>query len=208
MKKRHIVRGILIVLVFIYIGVIVGVAVGKDEVPETSIGQDLVNAFPSHTFETVEESDNETVKPIGAGTGKATEYIFKPYSFIPLSADLQNWIYKLSEKYEVSYNLVLAIIKTESEFDTDCIGDSGQAIGLCQIWPYWWGGVASQYGLDIDNPIDNVELMLIILTSHLKDCGGDLGQALQMYNSGHTHGSDYAERVYNNLDWIESEASE
>lgn len=138
-------------------------------------------------------------------TEATTEPTFKPYDSIPLTAELQTDIYNSCVKYEISYELALAIIKTESEFTVDAVGDNGQATGLCQIWSRWWGGLANERGLDINKPADNVELMLIILSQHLASCDGDLTKALQMYNTGEPEGDVYAQRVYNNLDIILSE---
>lgn len=154
---------------------------------------------------TIEEIIKDTIKVPEIVTEEVTEPVFSGYEFIPLDKELQAQIYDLCEQYEIAYDLVLSIIKTESEFQVDVIGDNGQAIGLCQIWPRWWQGVADSHCLDIYNPKDNVELMLIILTSHLDVCNGDLTGALQIYNTGKPYGDTYANRVYANYQWILSE---
>lgn len=137
-----------------------------------------------------------------------TEPVFKPYDFIPLSDELQTHIHTKCKEYGINYNLALAIIKTESNFNVDAVGDNGQATGLCQIWAKWHGQTAIERGLDINNPADNVELMLVIITSNLERCEGDMTGALQMYNTGSSSGCEYAKRVYSNLDHILTELGE
>lgn len=137
-----------------------------------------------------------------------TESVFTPYDFISLSDELQTHIHTKCKEYGINYNLALAIIKTESNFDVDAVGDNGQATGLCQIWAKWHGQTAIERGLDINNPADNVELMLVILTSNLERCEGDMTGALQMYNTGGSSGCEYANGVYSNLDHILTELGE
>lgn len=131
------------------------------------------------------------------------------YSFISLSEDMQNQIYTICANYEISYELILAVIKTESEFQW-VIGDEGQAVGYMQIWPKWWQGTADEHGLDINNPIDNVHLGIIILTDALDDNCGDLNKALKQYNSGNPHyqGNEYIDKVFENYEWIEGELND
>ena len=137
------------------------------------------------------------------------ETSFSGYDFIPLSADMQVQIYAICEEYEISYGLILAVIKTESEFQW-LIGDDGQAIGYMQIWPKWWQETADAAGLNINEPLDNVHLGIIILTDALDDNCGDLNKALKQYNSGnpHYHGNEYIDKVFENYEWIEGELND
>lgn len=137
------------------------------------------------------------------------ETSFSGYDFIPLSADMQVQIYAICEEYEISYDLILAVIKTESEFQW-LIGDDGQAIGYMQIWPKWWQETADAAGLNINEPLDNVHLGIIILTDALDDNCGDLNKALKQYNSGnpHYHGNEYIDKVFENYEWIEGELND
>ena len=134
---------------------------------------------------------------------------FEGYDFIPLDAELQNRIHELCVEYEIDYGLIISVIKTESEFQW-ITGDNGQAIGYMQIWPYWWQGTADLYGLDINKPIDNVHLGIIILTDALDDNGGDLSKALKQYNSGNpnSESNHYVDRIYKNYEWFEERLDE
>ena len=137
------------------------------------------------------------------------ETSFSGYDFIPLSADMQVQIYAICEEYEISYDLIMAVIKTESEFQW-LIGDDGQAIGYMQIWPKWWQKTADAAGLNINEPLDNVHLGIIILTDALDDNCGDLNKALKQYNSGNPHyqGNEYIDKVFENYEWIEGELND
>lgn len=140
----------------------------------------------------------------------APEYIttldFETYSFIPLSADLQSGIQAVCAEYEIAYDLVLAITKTESEFDTAAIGDSGNAYGLMQIQPRWWEWLAAEKGLTDyrTDPAQNAALGTAILSLLLTENGGDLNKALIAYNGG----ADYPKRVYANYAWIRRQKGE
>lgn len=125
---------------------------------------------------------------------------FKAYDFISLSAELQGVIYAACVDYEIAYDLILAVIKTESEFDVAAIGDSGHAYGLMQIQPRWWDKLAADKGLP-DYRTDaeqNAELGIAILSLLLTENDGDLDKALIAYNGG----ADYPKRVYANYEWI------
>lgn len=144
-----------------------------------------------------------------AATTAAPEYIlpdFEAYDFIPLSTDLQTAIYIICADYEIAYDLILAVIKTESEFDTAAIGDYGHAYGLMQIQPCWWDKLAADKGLP-DYRTDaeqNAKLGIAILSLLLTENGGDLNKALIAYNGG----ADYPERVYANYAWIRRQKGE
>lgn len=129
---------------------------------------------------------------------ETTTVAFVPCEDIPLPDEMQTYIYNKCKRYGIPYDLALAVIKTESEFQIDAVGDDGAAIGLCQIWPYWWGALADEKNLNIYEPTDNVELMLIILRDNLDYCNGNVTMALQMYNTGLPDGEEYANRVYDN----------
>lgn len=133
-----------------------------------------------------------------------TETFWKPYGFIPLDYELQEKIYKLCNKYEYEYDFVLAIMRTESGFDVDVVGDNGNSIGLMQIQPQWWQALADKNSLDIYNPVDNVHLGIIILNTFIEENDGDLTKALKQYNSGNPnyHSDEYVTKVFKNYELI------
>lgn len=157
---------------------------------------------------TVEEIIKDIVKVPEIVTEEATEApteaAFSGYDFIPLDEGLQVQIYDLCKEYEIAYELILSVIKTESEFQVDVIGDNGDAIGLMQIQPKWWQGMADTYGLNVYEPIDNVHLGILILNKALNENAGDLVKALKQYNSGNPNyaGNEYVDKVFGNYEWI------
>lgn len=144
--------------------------------------------------------ENTEVPTTTAEPEYITASCFEAYDFIPLSNDLQALIYTVCAEYEIAYDLILAMIKTESEFNVDVIGDSGHAYGLMQIQPCWWEWLAIEKGLPDyrTNPAQNVELGVVILSLFLSENGGDLDKALIAYNGG----ENYPAKVYANYEWL------
>ena len=77
---------------------------------------------------------NERIKAIEISEGNYTTQPDKvPYSRdIPLSDELQQFTCETAEKYGVNYDLMLAIMQTESQFN-NVVSANGDDIGLCQI---------------------------------------------------------------------------
>lgn len=129
---------------------------------------------------------------------------------IPLSPELQNSVRELADKYELSYELVLAVIMTESSGRADTVGDGGDSIGLMQIQSKWYGELIAETGLSVDKPIENVELGILILSAFMDENDGSLDRALKQYNSGNPDfpGNGYIEKVYEWLDYFEEAADD
>lgn len=169
----------------------------ENQVDEGKVSCRMCTKMKTKASQKVTVKEHDTVTEV---TGNS----FAPYESIPLSEELQSEIYQISVEYEICYDLILAVIKTESEFDTECLGDNGQAVGLCQIWPYWWTQLAADKNLNIYDPSDNVQMCVIILTYALDDNAGDLTKALKQYNSGNPNyeSNDYVNEVYENYSLI------
>ena len=171
----------------------------------------------SYEFETLSaqnetpKHENETFHPemITENEEPLTEVAPVQLYDIPLSAELQQDIRELAERYEVSYELVLAVIMTESSGKADAVGDGGASVGLMQIQPKWYGDLISDTGLSVDKPIENVELGIRILLGFIEDNNGSLDRALKQYNSGNPdyEGNEYIERVNEWLDYFQGEVA-
>ena len=59
--------------------------------------------------------------------------VTRPEINVPLSEDLQDHIWKLCQHYDMSYELVLALIKAESEFKSDVVSYNNSSLGLFQL---------------------------------------------------------------------------
>lgn len=151
------------------------------------------NETPKHENETFHPEmitvDEEQVAPV------------QPIYDIPLPAELQHGIRELADRYEVSFELVLAVIMTESSGKADAVGDGGASVGLMQIQPKWYEDLITDTGLSVDKPIENVELGIMILLGFIDENDGSLDRALKQYNSGNPdyEGNEHIEQVY---EWI------
>ena len=72
---------------------------------------------------------------------------------VPLSDDLVLHIIDVADENNIDPELILAIIKQESNFDASAIGDSGRSFGLMQVQKKWHGERRQRLGYtDLLNP--------------------------------------------------------
>lgn len=155
---------------------------------------------------------NERIKAIEISKGNyTTQQADTPYlRDIPLSCELQQYTYETAEKYGVNYDLMLAIMQTESQFQ-NVVSDNGEDIGLCQInacnaeWLYQEHGI---YNL-LDEK-QNIEACAIILNK-LQGQFDDESHVVMAYNLGAGKAekyiqsgkmTEYTQKVYENLNEI------
>ena len=106
----------------------------------------------------------------------------KESSTIPVTtaATIERCIREASEKYDVSPDLVRAVVKAESNFKVDAVSGAG-AQGLMQLMP------ATARELGVDDPFDirqNIDGGTCYLRQMLDLFGGDIRKALSAYNAG------------------------
>lgn len=164
-------------------------------------------SYELETFSAQNETpkhENETFHPEMITVDEQVAPV-QPIYDIPLPAELQHGIRELADWYEVSFELVLAVIMTESSGKVDTIGDGGASVGLMQIQPKWYGNLITDTGLSVDKPIENVELGIRILLGFIEENNGSLDRALKQYNSGNPdyEGNEYIEQVYEWLNYFE-----
>lgn len=114
------------------------------------------------------------------------------YFDVPLSHELQDFIFSECDKASISPALVIAMIERESCFKADVIGDNGKAFGLMQIHPRWHQERMDRLGCtDLLNPYDNIKVGMDIL-SELFHTNSEVYWVLMAYNGGIDYANKYA----------------
>lgn len=132
----------------------------------------------------------------------------KLYTNIPLSARFQKYIDGKCKSYGISTNVVMGCIRTESNFQTQIMGDNGKAYGLMQVQKQWHKARMKKVGAtDLLNPYDNVSVGIDYLAELYKIYDGNWHKTLMAYNGGHAYckrrlrmgltNSPYSRRVMN-----------
>lgn len=95
-------------------------------------------------------------------------------------ASLKSIFQRAAEKYDISYDFLVAVAKAESDFNPKCVSSAG-AMGIMQIMP------EEQKGLGVKDPYDpeqNIMAAAKLLKAHLKKFKGDYTLAAAAYNAG------------------------
>lgn len=125
----------------------------------------------------------------------------KEVTFQPLpeamDVEMQEKVFKICKKEGVSFPMVMAIIRKESEFNKDAIGEKGDA-GLMQVVPQWHTKRMKELGItDIMDPLQNVKVGVNYLAECLRNHPGNATDALMAYNMGEKRASELiAQGVY------------
>jgi soluble lytic murein transglycosylase-like protein len=121
----------------------------------------------------------------------------KLYSNIPLSARFQLWIDKKCVEKGISTNVVMGVIKKESNFRIKAMGDNGEAYGLMQIQKKWHGARMNKVGAkDLLNCYDNVHVGIDYLAELYKANNKDWHKTLMAYNGGQAYANRRTSTYY------------
>lgn len=112
------------------------------------------------------------------------------YFDVPLDEDLQDYIFLTCLEYNVPPRIVFAMIWRESNYNPNCVGDSGNSLGLMQIQQRFHSERMKKLGCtDLRDPYQNI-LVGVDFLSELINRGKGLEWALMGYNGG----ASYANR--------------
>jgi len=121
---------------------------------------------------------------------------FIAYEDIPLSEQEQIHMQRICKELNVSYEFCLAIMESESTFRADAVGDGGESIGYFQINRVNWERMATDYGLDVNDPMDNIECGVRIIWELFQKYN-DPYLVIMCYKCGESRGMDlYEQGIY------------
>ena len=104
---------------------------------------------------------------------------------VPLDVDLQRHIRETAKANGLEPELVFAVIKRESNYNIDAIGDNGTSFGLMQVREMFHRD--RMLRLSCTNLLDPYQNVLVG-TDYLAECIGkynDVGKGLTAYNAGY-----------------------
>ena len=187
-----------IICVGLVVGIITGIFVPKEapadeNEPKTiSVQFEVVETVEDKSNETVEESLPEVKWIPGNNSGF---YLLD----VPLEADIQEYVYEQCVEYNIDYYFVMALIKHESEFDSDCISSTND-YGLMQI-----NICNHKEGVDYLDPYQNVSEGMALL-DYLFNKYSDSSLVLMAYNMGENgasvlwnqgiYSTEYVQEIY------------
>lgn len=138
------------------------------------------------------------------------EFQNQTYYNINLSQDLQEYTFIQCIKYDVDPVLALAIMKTESGFNTDAVSETND-YGIMQINACNYPWLLDAFGnIDLLNAKDNIRCGVYMLskikypTREQKLMTYNMGsvQAKALWEKG-TYSTDYTEKVIDNMKYIQ-----
>lgn len=176
----------------------------KPHIEVTTTKVEITEATTMEITEEVETIETTTKPTVVTTSVVTTEAPKVTYFKVPLDEDLQDYIFEVCADYDVDPALVMAVIKKESNFKPDTLGDSGRSYGLMQIQPRWHQARMNRlHCSNLTNPYHNVTVGIDLL-AELFDTGKSLEWVLMAYNGGASYAnkkvangevSDYARIV-------------
>ncbi len=123
---------------------------------------------------------------VSSDTSDITANEQRRYLDVPLSVELQDYIYDLCDSYDVPFELVVAVIDAESSFRADAVSATDD-YGLMQINKIGHAELSEKLGIqDFLDPYQNVHAGIYVLSQALQATDGDVVAALMRYNCGPT----------------------
>lgn len=109
---------------------------------------------------------------------------------VPIDIDLLDHIQGLCGDYEIPVELVLGVIKTESNFKADAISKAG-AVGMMQVIPEsHYPRMIRLNCTDLFDPYQNITVGMDFLSELIEKYNGNTHKALTAYNHGEKGAND------------------
>lgn len=144
----------------------------------------LASVLSEHECDVCPAPEAHSEVPEETNEEETTIEVTKWYYDVPLSHELQDYIFTLCEEKNVPVRLVLAMIETESSFRSDVISGTDD-YGLMQINACNHEWMSEAYGVnDFLDPFQNVLCGISYIAGHLANYDGNIEVALMAYNMG------------------------
>ena len=184
MTLKRIILGLIVLIIFTATGVyIVNNNLHNNNIILTNNNEcDTINiAEEENIYEPV-----KTTIPEIEFTLEEEEEIIPEYA-IPLNKDIQKYLYNKCKEYNVPYDLAIAVIKTESNFNPSLIhknSNGSRDYGLFQINTINHKWLSEELGItDFLNPYQNIDAGVYMLSQLLKKYDNE-HIVLMSYNMG------------------------
>jgi len=163
-----------------------------------------LNARYEKTHQVLSVLSNQVLKlhyKVDNSREKIANYDFMEYKTNAFSARYPDFAYIVDTVYDKSLqygfrpDLVLGIVKVESDYEPTAVSFRG-AYGLMQVNLAVWREVMNIDDSRIFDVAYNIDLGLRILKQYYEETGGNMKQALHLYNNGYLYNNTaYAEKV-------------
>lgn len=142
-------------------------------------------ATTPETIPIIENDEQETVvtaKPLAVKSAPEAD---KHYYDVPLSEDLQDYIFDITAEANVPPELIIAVIQNESNYNPEATGAAGEQ-GYMQIHPINFDSLTDRLGVtDFYDPKQNI-LCGVYMLSQLYEKYDTRNEVLMCYNNGET----------------------
>lgn len=151
---------------------------------ESTTSVEVTDETTKEVTTTVKNASTTTAKKKVTTTTTAAPKPKTQYYDVPLSEDLQNYIFKLCKKYNIDPKLVISMIHLESNYKASAMGDNGNSYGLMQIQKRYHTTRMDELGCDdLLDPYQNVKVGIDFL-AELYSTGKGTKWVLMAYNGG------------------------
>ena len=177
---------VLVIIGFIALGLIIGFKwidnKLQDEIRNEVVSYKFEAESESATDEVIEEEKEPEIKINEVWVVNDTG--FEPVDK-PMEVEYQGFLYLMSEKYDLDFYLLLALIETESDFQTDLISETND-YGLMQINKMNHEWLSKELDItDFLDPYQNMKAGCYVLSKLMDSCDGNVTKALMSYNMGY-----------------------